>query len=93
MATKAQLEAELTELKAKLSRTEEPAEPEVSTDADNHRASFDKMLSGYGVDSSDLDALWTQFSKELGDFPTQKPLMTAIAAFGLGFALGRITKF
>lgn len=95
MATKAELEAELAALKAQLAATPAAAEPtgEAEPVPGEMRSSFDKMLAGHGIDSSELDALWAQFSKELGDFPTQKPLLTTIAAFGLGFALGRITKF
>ncbi|MEX0348601.1 MAG: hypothetical protein AB3N15_04180 [Paracoccaceae bacterium] len=95
MATKAELEAELAALKAQLADRSETTEPktEAEPEVGEVRSSFDKMLAGHGIESSELDALWAQFSKELGDFPTQKPLLTTIAAFGLGFTLGRITKF
>ncbi|MFA3915581.1 hypothetical protein [Ruegeria hyattellae] len=91
MATKAELEAELAALRAQLA--DKPATAEPGPEVDDDRSSFDRMLADHGIDSSELDALWAQFSKELGDFPVQKPLLTTIAAFGLGFALGRVTKF
>ncbi|WP_372573922.1 hypothetical protein [Ruegeria jejuensis] len=93
MATKAELEAELAALRAQLADKPAEPDPEPAPEAEDDRSTFDRMLAGHGIDSSELDALWAQFSKELGDFPTQKPLLTTIAAFGLGFALGRITKF
>jgi len=95
MATKAQLEAELANLKAQMAQTRpepeprsEPEEPPV-TDA---QGAFSALLEDHGIDTSDIDALWRQFSDELKDLPEQKPLVTAVAAFGLGFALGRLSK-
>lgn len=95
MATKAQLEAELAELKAKAAE-ETPTPPEQPNqdpdEPDEARSALDEMLSAHGLDAKEIEALWTQFSTELGDLPQQKPLLTAIAAFGLGFVLGRMSK-
>lgn len=93
MATKAQLEAELAELRAQLAKAQSDADQTADQpDSDEPRGVFDDMMTRYGLNHGELDALWAQFSKELGDFPTQKPMLTTIAAFALGVMLGRLTK-
>lgn len=88
MPTKAELEDELKALKEDRAREQEDQDdqdpPEKQTLAD--------MLSGHGVDKDQIDALWAQLSEELGHLPERKPLMTAVAAFGLGFIIGRMSK-
>ncbi|SLN41930.1 hypothetical protein TRL7639_02150 [Falsiruegeria litorea R37] len=98
MATKAQLEAELAVLKSQLAATDaKPVpkpdpEPDAEPEQPHEQSAFANLLKEHGVDSQDIDALWTQFSSELSDLPEKKPLLTAVAAFGLGFALGRMSK-
>ncbi|SPJ28868.1 hypothetical protein [Falsiruegeria mediterranea] len=98
MATKAQLEAELAELKSQLAASDakpapKPApEPESEPEHGDEQSAFAALLKEHGVDTQDIDALWAQFSSELSDLPEKKPLLTAVAAFGLGFALGRMSK-
>ena len=94
MATKAQLEAELATLKAQLA-TERPQpepEPKPEPTVSDEQNAFAALLKDHGVDTKDIEALWAQFSTELSYLPEQKPLLTAVAAFGLGFALGRMSK-
>lgn len=97
MATKAELEAELRALKASLAsqektpgRAPEP-EPTPAPEA-SARASLEEMLGAHGIAPEDITTLWDQFTEEFGDLPHQKPLLTAIAAFGLGFVLGRMSR-
>ncbi|MBO9449753.1 hypothetical protein J7426_05765 [Tropicibacter sp. R16_0] len=96
MATKAQLEAELAALKSQLAASNaKPApepEPDPEPEQNDEQSAFTALLKEHGVDTHDIDALWAQFSSELSDLPEKKPLLTAVAAFGLGFALGRMSK-
>lgn len=96
MATKAQLEAELATLKQQLEDRETvhetPAKADVEPDNPDEQSAFSGLLKEHGFEGHEIDALWEQFSTELGDFPEKKPLLTAVAAFGLGFVLGRMSK-
>ncbi|WP_164659043.1 hypothetical protein [Tropicibacter sp. Alg240-R139] len=92
MATKAQLEAELATLKSQLAASKPEPVPEPEPDDTEEHSTFSALLKEHGVDTRDIDALWAQFSTELSDLPEKKPLLTAVAAFGLGFALGRMSK-
>ncbi|WP_425046405.1 hypothetical protein [Primorskyibacter sp. S87] len=101
MATKAQLEAELAALKAQLasrpeSSTADPAsvseESASAGTAEEAKDRFTELLREQGIDPTEIETLWSSLSHELEDLTRDKPLVTAIAAFALGFALGRITK-
>lgn len=50
------------------------------------------LLGGKGLDGTDTAELLEKLTSELGDLPQNKPLLTAAAAFGLGFVLGRMSK-
>lgn len=101
MATKAELEAELAALRgiiAEQSKAIEdppekdtPAEPAASEES-TVRSALEEVLAEHGVETDDLGALWTQLSEELEGLTKNKPLVTALAAFALGFVLGRATK-
>ncbi|MEM6576906.1 MAG: hypothetical protein AAF678_00310 [Pseudomonadota bacterium] len=117
MATRAEMEAELKMLRAKMAEseidrenappptppdeTEETNDPPVSSaaagsPADDERAEvrteLDRLLTPLGVSQEELDELARQFWKELDTLPQNKPLLTAIGAFGLGFLVGRMTR-
>ena len=103
MATKAELEAELAVLKQKLADRPEPLEASdnaadssdeaVSGERSREKSTaIEKILEDHGFQSSDLEDLLTQLSDELGGFPQNKPVLTALGAFALGFILGRMTK-
>lgn len=62
------------------------------TDFSDAASELERILAPYGVSASEIEALAERFWKELDTFPQQKPLLTAIAAFALGFLLGRLTK-
>jgi hypothetical protein len=53
---------------------------------------WDDLLAAHGLSGEDTSKLLEQLTKELGDLPHNKPMLTAAAAFGLGFVLGRMSK-
>lgn len=89
MATKAELEAELADLRKQLADGAKQAAQDASTEAP---AAFSDMLKSQGLTVEDISTLWQQFARELGNLPQNKPLITAIAAFGIGFMLGRMGR-
>ncbi len=105
MATKAELAAELANLKAEMERRDaipdtipdedtrpSQSDPQPDPDQERQTGAWNRMLASHGLDPDDTRALLGQLSEELGDLPANKPLITAIAAFGLGFVLGRMSK-
>ena len=99
MATKAELQAELEKLRADMAKDETPDNAVASKSADSSESGtsstpdgWAEMLKSRGLDAADAEALLAQLSDELGDLPKNKPLITAIAAFGVGFVLGRMSK-
>ena len=103
MTTKAELEAELAELRQQMDEdpdaseaeaeadTGQEAQPEVDSDGTGHPA-LDRILHDHGISPEEIRGLMDQFNKELGHLPQSKPLLTALGAFALGFALGRMSK-
>ena len=92
MPTKAELEKEISRLKAKASEAvPDPRQVEVP-DKDELKDGFRTLLESQGIEPDEIEALWTDFRRQITDVPRDKPLMTAIAAFGLGFVLGRMSK-
>lgn len=98
MATKAQLMAELDLLKQQMASRDDTAPPAPETsktdaDTDNDPKSYlSTLLAAQGIDEGEIDALWSQLTGELGDLTREKPMLTAVAAFGIGFVLGRMSK-
>ena len=100
MATKAELEAELAALRAELadrSKTASDAgagdaEPASSSSGDRDPSALDRLLAEHGIEDIDTAKLLEQLSDELGGLPQNKPILTALAAFVLGFAFGRLSK-
>ncbi len=96
MATKAELEAELADLRKKLADTKADAKaddaPEPDEDPPASTGGLAGILAEHDVKTEDLEDLWNQLVKELDGLPQRKPLLTAAAAFALGFILGRASK-
>jgi len=99
MATKAELQAELEQLRAQMTQRRESDDGESSAEADEAGTNdaqpqdgWASLLKSQGLDATDTEALLEQLSEELGDLPHNKPLITSIAAFGVGFVLGRMSK-
>ncbi len=98
MATKAELEAELDRLRAEMaerpeegSRKDEPEISEPGSDEEQSSA-MDRFLSEHDLQVEDFEKLLEQLSEELGNLPQHKPVLTALGAFALGFAAGRMSK-
>jgi hypothetical protein len=103
MATKAELLAELDALRAKMAEIDEPETPAPQDPSPSDGASqeteraaaaseLERLLTPHGVSVSEIEGLVQQLWKELDTLPHNKPIVTAIAAFALGFLAGRLTK-
>ncbi|MFT5342468.1 MAG: hypothetical protein ACI9BH_001682 [Paracoccaceae bacterium] len=102
MATKAQLMVELDLLKqqmasrddtsARKAATEQPKIEAETDDKTDPKSFLSTLLASHGIDETEIDALWAQLSGELGDLTREKPLLTVVAAFGIGFVTGRLSK-
>jgi len=94
MATKAELAAELALLRQQLAERDTAPVPEPEPEPDDPTTAPDlaKTLADHGLDISDPAELLKQLTKELEGLAQDKPLLTAATAFGLGFALGRMSK-
>lgn len=102
MATKAQLMAELELLKQQMVSRDIDAGPDtensetkddVGDDQPNDPKSYlGTLLESQGIDKDEVDAVWAQLTEELGDLTREKPVLTAAAALGIGFVLGRMSK-
>ncbi|MBK0326627.1 hypothetical protein I5535_04900 [Rhodobacteraceae bacterium F11138] len=89
MATKAELEAELADLRKQLAERAAEASQNVQSEAP---AALSDMLAAHGLSPEDITRAWDQLSREIGSLPQNRPLMTAVAAFGIGFVLGRMSR-
>ncbi len=92
MPTKAELEAELADLRAAMDDRAEATQADEEEQAAEGGSALGDLLAEHGFEGGDLDSLLAQFSKELGNLPQHKPLLTALGAFALGFAAGRMSK-
>jgi hypothetical protein len=105
MATKAELEAELVQLKAELARhtdladapdaagrdtSQDEAEPAPDTDTEWSRLKL--VLAEHGLDEDDLTAFGQKLLHEVQDLHKEKPMVTLIAAFAIGCLVGRVIK-
>ena len=96
MTTKADLNAEFVHLRQKQARTDSPPAPEAESGdtppAPDNAPDWAELLGQHGLDIDDPAGLIKQLTKELDTLARDKPLLTASAAFGLGFVLGRMSK-
>lgn len=101
MATKAELEAELAELRQQMDEVPDAREAdadkgqEAQTDPESNGSghpALDRILRDHGISPEEIRGLMDQFNEELGHLPQNKPLLTALGAFALGFVLGRMSK-
>lgn len=83
MATKAELEAELAELKAQLAKNEEPAETHPSVTVDEEDDTEDP--GPFEIS----EAMVKDLMKEIETFATDKPIVTLLAVFLVGYVVGR----
>jgi len=82
MATKAELEAELKQLRAELAERDAAAEVKETPKVDTEPAMDDESPS--------LEADIGEILAELEEFPHKKPLMFALGAFAVGYLIGRM---
>lgn len=102
MATKAELERELADLRRQINERPETDEteggdaatPQGEEDkaASTGHPTIDHLLKGQGIAADEIQQLLDQLNEELGQLPQEKPLLTALGAFGLGFVLGRMSR-
>ncbi len=101
MTTKAELEAELAELRQQLDEALAPDEADADAEAEEQpgdetvgtgHPALDQILREHGLSADEIRGMMDQFNEELGDLPQNKPLLTALGAFALGFVLGRMSK-
>ncbi len=91
MATKAELEAELTALKKELDAAKE-ASADVVDASPVDTGAFKRALADAGLAPEDIEAVWDQFSGELGALQQKNPMLMLVGAVALGFLLGRMSK-
>lgn len=95
MAELDKLEKEATEEQAQPAPepvTEPPDETAPRASLKEAKSEIQRLLEPYGLSEETLEELATEFWNELDALPQNKPLITAIGAFALGFVLGRMTK-
>lgn len=87
MATKAQLEAELAELRRQLAeRPLETAEPHPS---EPETAAPSETLAEPAEGETDLDKEIGELISQLDGLPAKHPLLLALGAFAAGYLIGR----
>lgn len=91
MATKAQLEAELAELRQQLAqqarRDDSGSEAELAKSAE--RPGDDATDPDAEADNPDWETQLQEVLKEVEDLPHKKPLLLALGALALGYLIGR----
>ena len=99
MATKAELESELADLKQEMRQRGEETKKDEPPHGSSKRepASSDKsdlhqILVGHGVDAETVEALGENLLDEIKTLQKEKPLVVLVAAFALGLLVGRASK-
>lgn len=90
MATKAELEAELAELRRQLAERDRATEehpPDVATPEEAAQTADDTEL-----DSEDWDALFKEIVEEFESLPQKRPLLVAAGIFAFGWLIGRSSR-
>ena len=90
MATKAELEAELAELRRQIAERDHVAEERqagVAQPEDSAEPADDTELNG-----EDWDALFKEIVTELESLPQKKPLLVAAGIFAFGWLIGRSSR-
>ena len=93
MATKAELEAELSKLRAQNAKLKSETEQPVNETTQHDEASMTDEVRGllkeHGVDTEKVEAMGSQLVDELTALRKDYPLTALIAAFALGYVVGR----
>lgn len=93
MATKAQLEAELTKLRAELKEVRNSQTPSKDADADTEGPAPEPETDSadilHAMQDGDFGTALHQLTEELEGLTSRKPLLTALGVFVVGYLIGR----
>jgi hypothetical protein len=99
MATKAELESELADLKQEMRQRDE--ETQISEPLEekskgepvaSDKSDLQQLLVGHGVDAESVEALGENLLDEMKIFQKEKPMVALVAAFAIGLLVGRASK-
>ena len=90
MTSRSEFAAELAGLRQQLGERPAPA-PRSAPKAPEAAFSLDALLGEKGLNIRSAEELWDRLNAELDGVPQDKPLLTALAALGIGYLLGRVT--
>ncbi|MEM1005697.1 MAG: hypothetical protein AAF496_08295 [Pseudomonadota bacterium] len=92
MATKAELEVELEQLRARNAQLEEAAEDRHDAAASQPLKTTDeirRLLEEHGIDLSKAEAMGEEVVEEFGRLQKDYPITALLIAFSLGYVVGR----
>ena len=90
MATKAELEVELAELRRQLAERDRAAEQHTSDpNTPDANAETDEATK---ADGEDWDELFKDIAKEFENLPLKRPLLVAAGIFAFGWLIGRSSR-
>ncbi|MEX0286188.1 MAG: hypothetical protein AB3N23_16400 [Paracoccaceae bacterium] len=92
MTSRSEFSAELAALQSRLGDRPAPTTREAPRQADAPQTLLQTLLGEDGTDIKRIEDLWDRLNAELDGLPEQKPLLTALAALGVGYLLGRVHK-
>jgi hypothetical protein len=99
MATKAELDAELTTLKREIKQrnaTAEPSRSDVNTSEDADQTSepedLQQLLDEHGINEESVKDFKANLLKELTELQKEKPLVALVAVLAVGIIIGRTFK-
>jgi hypothetical protein len=99
MATKAELESELADLKQEMrqrgeetKKDEPPQGSSKSEPASSEKSDLQQLLLSHGVDAETVEALGENLLDEIKALQKEKPLVVLVAAFALGLLVGRASN-
>ncbi|MGR3661513.1 MAG: hypothetical protein ACU0CA_10080 [Paracoccaceae bacterium] len=99
MATKAELEVELAELRREMKQRDKAPKPRgsnVDTENDKGRTpepeGLQQLLDEHGIDAESVGVFKANLLEELTELQKEKPLVILVAALALGIIIGRTFK-
>lgn len=99
MTTKAELEAELKELRQRNAQLEEKARAETDPESEDKAPEPEKttdeirrLLQDHGIDLSKAEAIGEDVVEEFGRLQKDYPITVLLIAFTLGYVVGRAQR-
>ncbi len=99
MTTKAELEAELADLKREMAQHKDKVKVDLpdATNRDDAQTKsgaedLKRVLDEHGIDMQMVEALGTNSLEELKEFLKERPLIVLVSVFALGCIVGRAVK-